>query len=211
VRGTLPSPLYAIADPCDRPALDPVELAAAMLDGGAKIVQLRWKGAPAARLFDAAVAIRRLAAERGARFVVNDRADVTLAAGADGVHLGQDDLPLEAARRLLGASRLIGISTHTVEQARDAERGGADYIGFGPLFGTGTKATAYTPRGLDALAAVREAVRLPIVAIGGICEGHASAVLAAGADAVAMISELALAADVRAKVQSVIGTLRLAG
>lgn len=200
------SPLYAIADARGRGG-EPAATARAMLDGGARFVQLRWKEADAAELFAAAGEIGRLAARRGALFVVNDRLDVALAAGADGVHLGQDDLPAADARRLLGPHRLLGVSTHDVEQALRAERAGADYVGFGPIFETASKATGYPARGLDALAAVRAAVRLPIVAIGGIRAQSAPAVLRAGADAVAMISELALASDVAAKTRSVLEVL----
>ena len=127
--------------------------------------------------------------------MINDRVDVALACGADGVHLGQSDLPLAAARRLLGARRWIGVSTHDVEQARVAAAGGADYVGFGPIFATSTKRTGYSPRGLEGLRQVRAAVTLPIVAIGGIDFDNAAEVIAVGADAVAMISALAASPD----------------
>ena len=114
--------------------------------------------------------------------IINDRLDLALAAEADGVHLGQEDLPLHTARKILGEKSIIGISTHDEEQALAAQQGGADYIGFGPMFGTGTKKTGYTPRGLEQLRIIRSLVRLPIVAIGGITEERASQVLAAGAN-----------------------------
>jgi thiamine-phosphate pyrophosphorylase len=123
------------------------------------------------------------------------------------VHLGQEDLPLAAARKVLGSGKIIGVSTHDPQQAVSAERGGADYIGFGPLFGTNTKATGYTARGLDQLKEIRTLVRVPIVAIGGITAERAPAVLAAGANAVAMISDLVLTKDVTAKVQETLGTI----
>jgi thiamine-phosphate diphosphorylase len=134
-------------------------------------------------------------------FIVNDRADITLAVDADGVHVGQEDLPLAAARKVLGPNKIIGVSTHDPQQAQTAERDGADYIGFGPMYGTTTKATGYTVRGLDQLREIRAIVRLPIVAIGGITTERASATLTAGADAVAMISDLVLATDIAAKVR----------
>jgi thiamine-phosphate pyrophosphorylase len=175
--------------------VDPAEVGERLLAGGARLLQLRWKGAPSGVLLEAARRLRERTRRWGALLIVNDRVDVAAAAEADGVHLGQDDLPLEAARRLLPPGRLVGISTHDLAQARAAEAEGADYIGFGPIFATVTKDTGYSPRGLDQLREVRKAVRLPIVAIGGIGIDNARAALEAGADAVAMISELCLAED----------------
>jgi thiamine-phosphate pyrophosphorylase len=199
MRLRLPSRLYAIADPGEGDR-DPVELTQELLDGGTTIVQLRWKRAPTGPLLAAAMTCRRLAAAHGALFFVNDRVDVALACAADGVHLGQEDLPLAAARRLLGDERWIGVSTHDLAQARAAEAAGADYIGFGPLFPTATKATGYRARGIDGLREVRSAVAVPIVAIGGIDRTNARSALDAGADAVAMISALRDVADVAASV-----------
>ncbi|MGH7803222.1 MAG: thiamine phosphate synthase, partial [Candidatus Binatia bacterium] len=163
-----PSPLYAIVDPLGRPDVDPIELGARMLAGGARLLQLRWKDGTADDLVRAARELARRAETHGAWLLVDDRADVALAAGAHGVHLGQDDLPVEAARRILGDERVIGLSTHTLEQASAADAAAVDYLGFGPIFATPTKATGYEPRGLAALSAVRARVRRPIVAIGGI-------------------------------------------
>jgi thiamine-phosphate pyrophosphorylase len=196
--GRLPSRLYAIVDAADEDGRDLVRRTEGLLRGGARLLQLRWKRAGAAAFLRAAVECRRLAARDDARLLVNDRLDVALACDADGVHLGQSDLPLAAARRLLGADRWIGISTHDVAQARLAASGGADYIGFGPIFATATKQTGYSPRGLNALRDVRAAVSLPIVAIGGIDFDNAAEVIAAGADAVAMISALAAGPDAAA-------------
>jgi thiamine-phosphate pyrophosphorylase len=202
-----PSRLYAIVsvpDPRGRPA---GAVAKAMLDGGARLLQLRWKDAPAGELVAIARQLRELTREAGALFFVNDRADLAALALADGVHLGQDDLPLAEARRLLPAGAWIGASTHDLSQAIAAERAGADYLGFGPLFATETKATGYSARGLERLAAVRAAVRLPIVAIGGIRQDSAASALAAGADAVAMISELVAVDDVRARVRELVDAI----
>jgi thiamine-phosphate pyrophosphorylase len=134
------------------------------------------------------------------RLIVNDRVDIALACEADGVHLGQEDLPLLAARQLMG-NRIVGISTHSTEQAKEAEDGGADYIGFGPMFGTATKATGYSARGPAMLRQVREAVTIPIVAIGGITEGNVNEVWQAGADSAAIISDLLGADDIADKVK----------
>ena len=195
----LPSRLYAIADPGEA-GRDPVELTRQLLAGGAAIVQLRWKRSPTASFLTAAVQCRRLTAAQGALFFVNDRADVALACGADGVPVGQEDLPLDATRRLLGDACWIGVSTHDLTQARAAEADGADYVGFGPLFPTATKTTGYDPRGLERLREVRGAVAVPIVAIGGIDLTNARSAVDAGADAVAMISALRDVPDVVATV-----------
>jgi len=198
--------LYAIVDPLDtrRP---PVELAAALLAGGARLLQLRLKGATSRELLEAAEAIGPLARAAGALLLVNDRADIARAVDADGVHLGQDDLPVPAARRVLGAGRLVGVSTHDLDEARAAEAAGADYIGVGPILATTSKEKPLTPRGLELVRAVRAAVRCPIVAIGGITPETAPAVRAAGADAVAMIGALVRAADPAAAVREVLAHL----
>jgi thiamine-phosphate pyrophosphorylase len=137
------------------------------------------------------------------KLIVNDRIDIALGSAADGVHLGQEDLPLEVGRKLLG-DRLIGISTHSLEQAKEAEANGADYIGFGPIFGTATKNTGYTARGVEMLARVRAAVALPIIAIGGITEANIQEVWRAGADSAAIISDILKADDVTAKVSAIL-------
>lgn len=126
--------------------------------------------------------------------IVNDHADIALAIGARGVHIGQDDLPLPDARRLLGAHRIIGVSTHTQQQAEEAEAGGADYIGFGPLFPTRTK-DAGPVQGIAQLRGIRSAVSLPIIAIGGISATNATDALAEGANGVAVISAVLSAPD----------------
>jgi thiamine-phosphate pyrophosphorylase len=202
----LPSRLYAIADPGES-GHDPVELTRRLLAGGASVIQLRWKHAASGALLAAAVHCRRLTALQGALFIVNDRVDVALACEADGVHLGQEDLPPAAARRLLGEARWIGVSTHDLTQARAAEAAGASYIGFGPMFPTATKATGYDPRGLLRLREVRDTVLVPIVAIGGIDASNARSALDAGADAVAMISALRDVPDIVTTVATLRGEL----
>lgn len=186
--------------------LTPFETARLLLDSGARVLQLRLKRVPAREFADAARSIAELCRRSDAAFIINDRADIAMLCGADGVHLGQDDLPLEAGRRLMGPARLIGISTHSIVQARDAEANGADYIGFGPVFAGGTKQNQ-TGQGLDALRRVRAAVRIPIVAIGGITEATAREVIEAGADAVAIISDVLKSPDISAKVRSLLKTL----
>jgi thiamine-phosphate pyrophosphorylase len=197
------SRFYAIVDSSAHDG--PVETARLLLDFGARTIQLRLKDVPTRDFVAAACSIAELCRRSGAIFIVNDRADLALLAGADGVHLGQEDLPLEAGRRLMGA-RLVGISTHSLAQAREAEAGGADYIGFGPMFPGGTKQTSFG-QGLAALGQIRAAVEIPIVAIGGISEARAREVIEAGADAVAIISEVLHSSDIGAKVRSLLKTL----
>lgn len=160
-------------------------------DGGATLVQLREKKLPAFDFYHQAKAALALASERGLRVIINDRVDVALALQAPGVHLGQDDLPPDAARKLLGDGVIIGHSTHSVAQASAAAKLPVDYIAIGPIFETGTKVNPDPVIGLDGLRAVRQAIgNLPLVAIGGITEANAPAVIEAGADSVALISAL---------------------
>ena len=210
---SFPSPLYTIADTLGRPELSFVDIAEQLCAGGAKVLQLRAKDIPSREFLDTAHKVREICQRSGCLLIINDRADIALAVDADGVHVGQEDLPLAAARKVLGPKKIIGVSTHDPQQAQTAERDGADYIGFGPMYGTTTKATGYTARGLDQLGAIRAVVHLPIVAIGGITAERASATLTAGADAVAMISDLILATDVAAKVRETLVqiTERLSG
>jgi thiamine-phosphate diphosphorylase len=202
-----PSPFYAIADTLGRPELSFIDLAAQICAGGARLLQLRVKDLPTREFLSVAEAVRTLCQQHGCLLLINDRADVALAVDADGVHIGQEDLPLRAARRVLGPRKIIGVSTHDPEQALAAAREGADYIGFGPLFGTNTKATGYTARGLEQLQEIRRLVNLPIVAIGGITAERAPTALAAGVNAVAMISDIVLAPNVSAKVAEVVQVL----
>ena len=196
-----PSHFYAMVDQAG--GQEPVALARILLDAGVRVMQLRLKSASGRDLLAAARAIATMCRERGAMLIVDDRTDIAMLAGADGVHLGQEDLPLEAARRLAGSEMIIGISTHSVEQAVAAERCGADYIGFGPMYPGGLRNNA-TGKGGDLLREVRAAVRIPIVAIGGITEATMPAVLEAGADACAIITDVVRAPDIAAKVRTIL-------
>jgi thiamine-phosphate pyrophosphorylase len=172
-----------------------VEVAAAAVRGGATAVQLRMKGAPARTIVETARRIAAMCRDAGVAFIVNDRVDVAIAGEADGAHVGQDDLPAAAARELLGAGRWLGVSAATVEEARDAERAGADYLGVGAVYATGTKADAGAPVGLGRVAELRRASSLPVVGIGGITIANAAAVIRAGAAGVAVITAITLADD----------------
>jgi thiamine-phosphate pyrophosphorylase len=201
-RVTLPA-LYAILDPEQIGSSSPDSVLRQLLQGGAKMIQLRAKAMSSRDFIQLAQKARDLTIPFDCKLIVNDRIDIALGSAADGVHLGQEDLPLEVGRKLLG-DRLIGISTHSLEQAKEAEANGADYIGFGPIFGTATKNTGYTARGLEMLARIRAAVDLPIVAIGGITEANIQDVWRAGADSAAIISDLLKADDVAAKVSAIL-------
>lgn len=192
---TLPSRLYAIVDPLDT-GRDPITLTRALLAGGARLLQLRLKTTATGALLHVAEAVRDLTAAVGATFIVNDRADVARACGADGVHLGQDDLPIAAARAVLGADAIVGFSTHSETQLAAARRHGADYLAFGPIYATTSKSAADPVLGCERLGAARRLTTAPLVAIGGITAATAPDVLAAGADAVAIIAALVRAPDV---------------
>jgi thiamine-phosphate pyrophosphorylase len=179
---------------------EPVELARMMLEAGARVMQLRLKDACGRDFLKAAREIAALCQRSGAMLLVNDRIDIAMLAGAAGIHLGQTDIPLRAARKLMGQDRIIGISTASVEQARAAQAGGADYIGFGPMYPGGAKQIV-TGQGLAILREVRAAVGIPIVAIGGITEPTVPDLLAAGADAVAIISDVVYAPDIPTKIK----------
>lgn len=193
--------LYPILDidVCRQRGLDPLAVLAAFLAGGARILQLRDKTAAAGELLARADDVVARAHAAGARVIVNDRADIARMSGADGVHVGQDDLPVEDVRRLVGPDAIVGLSTHDEAQIERAAATTASYIAVGPIYGTATKDTGYAARGLDL---VKRAVQTgrPVVAIGGITLDRAPEVLAAGASAVAVISDL-LTDDPEARVR----------
>jgi thiamine-phosphate pyrophosphorylase len=196
-------PLYAILDPEQISDRSPEVVLDELLAAGVKFLQLRAKHVSARDFLRLARLARPRTRSRDCKLIVNDRVDVARAADADGVHLGQEDLPLHVARKLM-ADKIIGISTHSMAQAQEAERGGADYVGFGPMFGTRTKDTGYSARGLYLLRQVHAAVTIPIVAIGGITENNATAVWQAGAASVALISDILRADDIAAKVKRIL-------
>jgi thiamine-phosphate pyrophosphorylase len=196
---------YAVLDR-DDPAL--AERLVSPDGAGARVLQIRLKGAPAAELLAVAERALPVARRHGALLIINDRLDIALAAAADGVHLGQDDLPLPAARALVAGvpGFVIGISTHDVAQVREAVRGGADYLGFGPVFATRTKQDPDPVQGIQGLAAaVAAAGDLPVVAIGGITPDHAGAVAGAGASAACAISAVLGAPDVAGAGRAIAG------
>ena len=166
---------------------------------GVKVVQYREKDAHPDRMREEARRLRRLC--RDVLFLVNDHVDLALEVGADGVHLGQDDLPYETARKMLGKTKIIGITVHNVREAREAEWLGADYLGVSPVFPTCTKADAGLPGGLELIREISRRVSLPLIAIGGINLANAGEVLRAGADGLCAISAVVTRPDVRAAIE----------
>ncbi|RXE57351.1 thiamine-phosphate synthase [Methanoculleus taiwanensis] len=192
--------LYVVTDEAIGRGRTHAELARSAVAGGADAIQLRDKTLSCRDLLAAAHEIRAVTSAGDALFIVNDRLDVALAAGADGVHLGQSDLPLESARRIAPPGFIIGVSVGSVEEAAFAVAGGADYVALSPVFSTGSKEDAGSGYGLAVLAAIRSAVSVPVLAIGGIGCHNVGEVIAAGADGVAVISAVVGASDVTAAV-----------
>jgi thiamine-phosphate pyrophosphorylase len=179
-----------------------VEFVREAISGGAKIIQYREKELSLRDMLKTAAKLREITKEAGVTFIINDRIDVALAVNADGVHLGKEDMPLEIARRLLGSDKIIGVTVHNVEEAIEAEKSGADYVGLSPIFETLTKGDAGEAVGTEMIKKVKEKVKIPIVAIGGINESNVQSVIEDGADGVAMISAIVTKEDVTATVKA---------
>lgn len=189
--------LYVITDEVLSRGRSHVEIAKAAIAGGADVIQLRDKTASSRKLYEAALKIRQLTHNSGITFIVNDRLDIALASDADGLHVGQDDLPATAARKLLKPSMILGVSAIILEEAVQAEKDGADYLGVGPVFeARGTKNDAGEPLGLELIVKVRQKCSIPIVAIGGINDSNVSEVVRAGAHSVAVISAIVSSEDI---------------
>jgi thiamine-phosphate pyrophosphorylase len=199
--------LYVIIDPAQTRDLEPVAVADRMLSAGVRLIQYRGKQNTSRRMFEASYAIAERVRQARGIFIVNDRADVAVLTGADGVHVGQDDLPVELARRVLAAGQCVGISTHTRAQFEEAEATSADYIAFGPIFPTGSKDRPDPVVGLERLREMRGLTHRPLVAIGGITLDNAAAVIEAGADSVAVIHDLLAAEDIGAQARKFLQTL----
>ncbi len=171
------------------------EVVRAAVRGGVTCVQLREKACSSAEFLDLALSLKAELSGCRIPLIINDRLDIALAAEADGVHLGQHDIPLAAAKRISGGRLLIGISAESVDDAARAEAGGADYIGISPVFTTPTKTDTAEPLGLEGITRIRQAVKIPIVGIGGLNLGNAGQVIRSGADGVAVVSAIMSAPD----------------
>lgn len=180
--------LYVITDTRFAGARGNLAVMEEAVAGGADVVQLREKEMSTGQLVELGLALRELTRRSRVLFVVNDRVDVALAVDADGVHVGQDDMPAALARRLMGPGKIVGVSAGSLDEAVRALRDGADYLGVGPIYPTGTKADAGAATGPELIAEIKRATGLPIVGIGGIDAANAPAVIRAGADGVAVIS-----------------------
>lgn len=187
-----------------------VHFAENLADAGVQLMQLRDKRGTTAQLFEQSRALAAALVPRGVHFIVNDRPDVAAIAGASGVHVGQDDLPPDDARRIVGASRWVGVSTHNLEQFREANATSADYIAVGPIFATASKANPDPVVGLELLREVRKLTTKPLVAIGGITLDRAEDVFRAGADSVAVIRDLLCAADPAAQARKFLAVAKKA-
>lgn len=187
---------------------DTVAIAEKALAGGAGMLQLRRKDASGRELCRLADALIPLCRRTGALFIVNDRLDIALATGADGVHLGQEDLPVAEARRILGTDRIIGASTSSTEEALKAEREGADYVGFGHIYPTGSKTKGYPPLGPEAVGEASRAIRIPLIAIGGITTENAPEPMRHGASGIALISAVTGAPDPAEAARRVLEAMR---
>jgi thiamine-phosphate pyrophosphorylase len=189
--------IYLVADAgfvAGRDLIGPIGEA---VHGGVTVVQLRGKNLSSQDLLELGLRAADLLARTGVPLILNDRLDIALACGAAGVHLGQEDMPVQEARRTLGPDGIIGVSVNTPEEALRAERDGADYVGAGPAYATATKETSLSVLGPEGIGRIKRAVRIPVVAIGGIGPANAAALAASGADGVAVISAILGAPDAR--------------
>jgi len=204
LRRKLDFSLYVVTDPGLSRGRSTVEVVRAAIEGGAGAIQLRAKEMSTRDLLDAARELRGVTLEAGVTFIVNDRADVALAAGADGVHVGQEDLPVADARRLLGPDMIVGASCHSLPEARRAEEEGADYVNIGPVFATSTKAHGSPPVGPGLITEVRDVLQCPLTSMGGINSSNVDRVVLAGADRVAVVSAVVTADDVAAAARDLV-------
>ena len=195
--------LYLVTDSGLSRGRPVVRIVEAALRGGVTVVQYRQKAGTTREMIEEARDIRRLCAGAGVPFIVNDRLDVALAVDADGVHVGQDDLPAAIARRLIGPGRILGVSAGSPEEARRAQAEGADYVGASPVFSTPTKPDAPPALGVQGLRRLAAAVRIPVVAIGGMNAENAAAMVGAGAAGVAVVSAIVAAEDVEAAARGI--------
>lgn len=201
-QGVLPAGLYGITAEKFSAGRNNIEVVRQMIGGGIKIIQYREKKAAksSVEIFAECQAIREMTRAAGVTFIVNDHVDVALLVGADGVHVGQDDLPVAEIRRLLGPDKIIGLSTHSPAQAEEAVRLGADYIGVGPIFATRTKDDVCAPVGFSYLEWVRDNISLPYVAIGGIKLHNIDEIVSRGARTICLVTEIVGAPDIVGRV-----------
>lgn len=192
----MPYDLYVVTDEKLRKGLTHTQIAQEAVNGGADVIQLRDKEMTDHRLFITACEIRDITWSAGVLFIVNDRMDIAMASGADGVHLGQDDMPLSMVRQLAPSDFIIGISVGSIAEAVNAEAGSADYVAVSPVFGTRTKPDAGPGHGTALLKAIRQNISIPVIGIGGISKENAREVIFSGADGIAVVSAVISSEDI---------------
>ena len=201
-------PLYVIIDPEACKNTQPFSLLEMVVSGGVKTIQLRAKNMPDIEMLELAKKMSFFCKEKGVLFIVNDRLDIAMASNADGVHLGQDDLPIKAARSVVGPDFTIGLSTHNTKEAVDAQKAGADYIGFGAMYKTSSKADVTEPKSLEKLREIVKKIDVPVVAIGGINLSNIREISETGASSAAVISAVSSSKDPFNEVQKLLDAWR---
>lgn len=200
--------LYLVTDRGLAGGRSTLEIVTAAVNGGASIVQLREKQCPTLEFIEQALSVKAFLKTRNIPLIINDRVDVAQAVKADGVHLGQTDMPLETARGILGDTMLIGISAECLADAIAAEKGGANYLGVSPIYATPTKTDTAPALGLEGLREIRRAVKLPLVGIGGLKRDNTAAVIRNGADGVAVVSAIVAADDPEAATRELLQVIK---
>ncbi len=206
--GNIDYSLYLVTDRGLARGRSTLEIVSAAVHGGATVVQLREKDCSTRDFIEQALALKEFLKDRGVPLIINDRVDVAQAVKADGVHLGQTDMPLGMAKKILGDSMIIGISAESLQDAVEAENGGADYLGVSPIYATPTKTDTAAPLGLEGLREIRKAVRLPLVGIGGLNRDNAAEVIRSGADGVAVVSAIVAADDPQTAADAIKQTIK---
>ncbi len=206
--GNIDYSLYLVTDRGLARGRSTLEIVSAAVRGGATVVQLREKDCSTRDFIEQGLAIKEFLKDRGVPLIINDRVDVAQAVKADGVHLGQTDMPLGMAKKILGDSMIIGISAESLQDAVEAENGGADYLGVSPIYATPTKTDTAAPLGLEGLREIRKAVRLPLVGIGGLNRDNAAEVIRSGADGVAVVSAIVAADDPQTAADAIKQTIK---
>lgn len=195
--------IYAITSETHSRGRTNIDVVREVLEAGVRLIQYREKEKKMGEQYEECLEIRRLTKAAGAGFIVNDHTDLALMVSADGVHIGQEDPPLEAVRELVGPDMVIGLSVQSPEQARDAARRGADYIGVGPVYHTDTKKDARDPLGLSGINSVANTIDIPVAAIGGIKARNVAEVISHGVSCVCLVSEIVGATDIAAKIKEI--------
>jgi thiamine-phosphate pyrophosphorylase len=203
--------LYLVTDRSLARGRTTLQIVSAAVDGGASVVQLREKECSTRDFIEQALAIKEFLKDRAVPLIINDRVDVAQAVKADGVHLGQTDMPLGTAKKILGNSMIIGISAESLRDAIEAEKGGADYLGVSPIYATPTKTDTAPPLGLKGLREIRRAVKLPLVGIGGLTLENSTDVIRNGADGVAVVSAIVAADNPEAAAKALKNVIKEAG